>query len=711
MRAIVSVLLLLAAPAALAVDADSLRLRKAPGGVELSWTDATPTVACVQRDVVAPPATLLGEVAGLSFVDAPPSAPLLFYDVNEPASGTCGTVIPGCAPAAILACGVPLATRNDATGSADLVDAWGGCPGADASGPEIVFSFTAVQAGTHVARLLAGPAELDVRVLRDGGAGCDPAQCIAFDDVAASFDATPGATYFVVVDGQAGAAGDFTVQVDCPAPVACAPVASLACGGTDSRNTGDAGSSSVLVDHPACFVNGLSGREMIYSFTATADDALEARLIAGAAALDVLVLRDIGGGCETAECVAQGDAAASFAAVAGQQYFIVVDGAGATADYTIALTCRGAQCQPDQSLLCGQAIAHANDWPVFTDVNDSYPCSTLDYSGPEYVFRFTATGTGDATVTLSGLTAELDVFVTEEAAGCSPATCIATGDSAATFPVVAGTTYNLIVDGRDGAQGFFRIDLTCAIPASACDPHGVIRCGDLVGNDTRAGRDSIDAWPACSAVDASGPESVFLYSPTEDATVRLVMDLNVEDLDIMVVDNAGGGCSPANCIAWGDQEVTFDAVGGRTYSVIVDGRNGVNDTFRLWMDCRTVPGACRPARPIACGETVSGRNDAPGSTDAIDQYDCLPYPEPGPEFTYSFVAAADGTARATLSNLTGDLDLFVLRDDGLGCNQESCIGGANLSLEFPVVAGETYYLVVEGFTGAVGAYDLTLECL
>jgi len=28
-------------------------------------------------------------------------------------------------------------------------------------------------------------------------------------------------------------------------------------------------------------------------------------------------------------------------------------------------------------------------------------------------------------------------------------------------------------------------------------------------------------------------------------------------------------------------------------------------------------------------------------------------------------------ARATLSNLTGDLDLFVLRDDGLGCNQES----------------------------------------
>ena len=75
------------------------------------------------------------------------------------------------------------------------------------------------------------------------------------------------------------------------------------------------------------------------------------------------------------------------------------------------------------------------------------------------------------------------------------------------------------------------------------------------------------------------------------------------------------------------------------------------------------------------------------------------------------MATADGTARATLSNLGADLDVFVLRDDGLGCNQQSCIGGANGVLDFAVTAGSTYYVVVEGYAGAAGAYDLTLECL
>ena len=713
MRASVALLACLLPCSAFAVDSDSLRLRKAPGGVELTWTDPTPTVACVSRDVVAPPSTFLQEVAGLSFIDAPPSAPILFYDVEEPASGSCGPIVPTCAPAGSISCGTPITTSTVAAGSRDLVDSWTGCPGSDASGPEIVYSFVATDAGTHHARLSGTAAALDVRVLRDAGAGCDPAQCIAFDDVDAAFTAIAGETYFVVVDGQGGASGPFTLEVECPTVASgCAPVAALTCGMTDSRNSAGPGSSDSLSDHAACFASGLDGSEQVYSFTAAATESLEARLLAGAATLDVLVLRDDGGGCATASCIAYGDVSADFGVTAGEQYFIVVDGpsAAGAADYTVALTCRGSQCSPDQSLLCGQAIAHSNAWPVFTDVNDAYPCSPFDYSGPEYAFRFTATASGTATATLSNVTADLDVFVTEEAAGCTPATCVAYGDLEATFPIVAGRTYDVIVDGRSGAEGFFRMDLTCAVPASACDPHAVIRCGDLVGNDTSAGRDSIDAWPACSATDASGPEYVFLYAPTESATVRVVMDLNTEDLDLVVVHDGAGGCSPGSCIAWGDQEVTFDAVGGEVYSVIVDGRNGVNDIFRLWMDCQRVPGACRPSRAIACGETLSGRNDAPGSTDAIDSYGCRPYPEPGPEVAYSFVAPVTATGRATLSNLTADLDVFVLRDDGLGCNQESCIAGGNLTADFPVAAGATYYLVVEGYAGAVGAFDLSLDC-
>lgn len=703
---------ILASPA-LALDQDSLRVRKDPGGVLLSWTDPTPTVACVSRDATAPPSTIIQQVAGLSYLDAAPSVPLLFYAVDEPASGSCGALPPRCASAGTLSCGTTLTSRNDGAGGTNAVSAYAGCPGPDASGPEIAYSFTATDAGTHVVTLANAAGGLGLRVLRDAAGECDPAQCLAFTTTTVNVDLLAGETVYVVIDGAAGATGSFELSVTCPSTGgSCSPVGMLGCGSTDSRNTADAGSSSALSEYPGCFAGGLTGREMIYAFTPTADDSIEVRLMAGAAAADVLVLQDAGGGCATADCIAFGDVLANFAATAGQTYYIVVDApAGPGVTYTVALTCRAQECQPDQSVLCGQAIAHNSAWPVFTDVNDAYPCSTFAYPGTEYTFRFTATGDGQATAALSNTTADLDVFVLVEGAGCNPDACIAWDDMSATFPITAGTTYDIVVDGRDGAEGFFRLDLSCTSPPSACEPHGTIRCGDLVGNDSAAGRDAVNAWPACTSLDESGPEYVYLFAPVESATVRVVMDLNTEDLDLIVVQDQGAGCDPSGCIAWGDTEVTFDAAAGSVYYVIVDGRAGASDIFRLWMDCQRVPGACRPAQPIACGQTVSGRNDAPGSTDAIDRYDCLPYPEDGPEFTYAFTPSTDGTARLTLSSLTADMDVFVLRDDGLGCNQQSCVAGANQTVDVPVTAGTTYYVVVEGFTGATGSYDLTLDCL
>ena len=281
-----------------------------------------------------------------------------------------------------------------------------------------------------------------------------------------------------------------------------------------------------------------------------------------------------------------------------------------------------------------------------------------------------------------------------------------------TFPIVAGRSYHIVVDGRDGEQGFFRLDLSCSVPATACDPHAVVRCGELVGNDSAAGRALVDSWPACAPWDESGPEYVYQFAPTENARVRAVLDTTqtVEDLDIFVVQDQGAGCSPAGCIAHGDLDASWDAVAGGVYYVIVDGRAGASDIFRLWLSCERAPGACRPTSRIACGETHASRNDAPGSTNAVDLWACRPYPEQGPEMTFEFVPTADANVTVTLSNMTADLDIFVLRDDGLGCNDASCIGGANATLTFPATAGTTYFLVVDGYLGARGAFDISVLC-
>src|SRR5207247_7485315 len=119
--------------------------------------------------------------------------------------------------------------------------------------------------------LSAMAADLDVFVLQDTGTGCDPANCVAHGDVSTSFAATAGATYYLVVDGRAGAAGPFTLTTDCGTTTStCAPVADLPCGGSDSRSTLGAGSSLAVDSYPACFVPDATGPERVCTLTATA---------------------------------------------------------------------------------------------------------------------------------------------------------------------------------------------------------------------------------------------------------------------------------------------------------------------------------------------------------------------------------------------------------------------------------------------------------
>lgn len=831
----------LSVSSAFALDQSSLRLAKeSPTSVVLSWSDPDPTVFCIVRDPSGVPTSLIASVSGLSYVDAAPSAPLLYYSVDEPASGACGVVPPPCASAAVLdcggsassandavgstngpshyACGVTDATgpemtytfapvadarvtasltgltadldifiladqgtgcdattcidggadsitwdavagmtyyivvdgrvgavspftvsltcpppppptcasvgnvtcagivtaRNDGAGSTNRITSYPNCTGRDASGPEIAYTFTASDAGLTTAALANAAPGLNLYVLSDAGAGCDPAQCISSGTTTASFTAAVGATYYVVVEGSLGAVGSFDLSMSCPSlPTSCAPIGLLDCGSSVFGSTTAVGTSNSLTDYPGCFSPGYTGREAVYEFDATADDTLTAQISNAPAGLDVIVLMDGGSGCETATCIAAGDTSTTFPVTAGSKYFVVIDGpAPVTGSFQLDVACAGSQCLPTATLLCGMADASNNAWPVFTDVNDAYPCAAgLDETGPEYSYRFTATQSGSVTATLSNLTVDLDVFVLEPTLGCSPDACVAFGDNGVTFPVTGGQTYNVVVDGRAGVEGFFRLDLACAIPPSSCDPHGVIACGDLVGNDSAAGRRQVSSWPCAPGLDESGPEYVFQYSPTESARVRVVMDLNIEDLDLFIIEDQGSGCQPAGCIATGDTEVSFDAVAGKVYYVIVDGRAGASDIFRLWMDCERVPGACHAAAPIGCGDTVSGRNDAAGSTDAIDSYPaCIVYPEDGPEFTYEFVPTVSGMLHAEISNFSTDLDVFVLQDSGGGCNAGSCIGAGNTLVDVAVTAGTRYFIIVEGFAGNVGSYDLSVTC-
>ena len=125
-------------------------------------------------------------------------------------------------------------------------------------------------------------------------------------------------------------------------------------------------------------------------------------------------------------------------------------------------------------------------------------------------------------------------------------------------------------------------------------------------------------------------------------------------------------------------------------------------------------GWCGPATQIACNTTTTG--DTRAGSWRLDNYRGAPRPETGPSVAYALTAETSGPVTATLSGVTGDLDVLVLRADPVtgACDLLQPVVAASTdpdAVTFTATAGATYYVVVDGYAGAFSRFSLALECL
>ena len=129
-------------------------------------------------------------------------------------------------------------------------------------------------------------------------------------------------------------------------------------------------------------------------------------------------------------------------------------------------------------------------------------------------------------------------------------------------------------------------------------------------------------------------------------------------------------------------------------------------------DPEPVGGSCAPVAGLACGSTMSATTAGPGATSAIDGYTISTWDASGPELAYAFTASSSETVTASLSDIEAgqDLDIYILQSNGSGCHSDNSIAYGNVEASWEAVAGQTYYVVVDGYVGAAGSFVLDLLC-
>jgi len=463
----------------------------------------------------------------------------------------------GCVPsgvcsgqAAVIGCG-DVVTGATLGGPRDLVGY--DCAPTFATGPEAVHVFTAPAAHRLTATLDA-PGGAGLLGLYALAGSCRADACVgrASSGGALTLDVAAGETLYLVVDGLAGAFGDYTLSLACAPPrehacddgvddepdgatdcedpdcagdlacggVTCAPAATLTC---DTIIWGETGDGAAAQTDYAGVPYPFAGPELVYALPLAEDTEVTLTLTdLEDAGLPLMVL---GGDCGTASCALWAPSQARFVAAAGAEIYVVVDGLDAAGELLLRTACEPALYED-----CDNGVD--DDGDANTDCDDP------------------------------------DCFL---AAACVEHGC---GDG--------------FDDDGDGLTDCEDADCDDVCLSNTCAALGSVGCGQTVTGTTVGAANAISHYPACTAVNEAGPEVAWSFAAATDVTVTATLELldAVANLDLFVLD---GACAAASCAVSGTdyagEALTFEVDAGETSYLVVDGPWGGAADYRLTLTC------------------------------------------------------------------------------------------------------------------------------
>jgi len=407
----------------------------------------------------------------------------------------------------------------------------------------------------------------------------------------------------------------------------------------------------------------------------------------------------------------------------------------------ITATCTFVAGQPSNDN-CQDAIAVNEVTNLEFDTRDATFDGPHCYvSGPNIWYRYTASCTGDVTVSLAGSDFDTELVIYDGGA-CYPSCSDmieannnfhTSLQSQVTFAAIAGNEYLIEIGGHNSAVNTGLLNISCAgqpgPPSPPGPPSGPSNddCADAqwVGNVTNLSFDTSDATFDGPGLCMDSPNIWFCYTASCSGTVTI--SLADSSFDTMLAVYNGCQCNPTSgrLIQCNDDygssqqsRVTFITTTGHQYLIEVGGYGSESGNGRLSISCGGQPGP--PSAPYNddCADAQSVGNVTNLSFDTSD----ATFDGPGlcmdsPNIWYCYTASCSGTVTVSLAGSSFDTMLAVY--NGCQCNPTSgrliqCnddYGSSQQSrVTFTATTGHQYLIEVGGYGSETGDGRLSISC-
>jgi hypothetical protein len=534
-----------------------------------------------------------------------------------------------------------------------------------------------------------------------------------------TFAATGGTTYRIQMRGYGGNAGNFTLAWSVPFNNDLA--AATAISGTNVSTVAWNTMATMEAGEPAHAGDAGGGHSLWWAFTpgnsgacwlttgGAIDTAVGVYTGTSMGSLALVAANDDDGALQTSRLM--------FSAVLGTTYRIAVDSSGSTGTFTLTIACR-----PINDDLSG-AIAIAGTTGSVT-ANSTY--ATAETSEPNHAgvaggsslwYSFTAPTNGTLELATAG--SAVDTLLATYT-GATISTLVARAanddDGAATtsrvkLQVTSGTTYLIAVDGKAAAQGALTLAWWLR-PANDDFANGTV----IAGNSGSIAGTNVNAT---SEPGEPNPQYTVWYFWTAPAAGNATFETcGGAGWDTWLAVYSGSavgaltqlGASDDGCGA--QSTVTIAASAGTTYRVQMRGYSGNAAAFTMFWRFSPANDAFASAQ-VLTGYSATASGNTSGASLQAGEPNHAGAPG-GASVWYSWTPAYSGSA--VVDTLGSGFDTLVGIYTGASVSALTTISGNDnfgalpqSRATFSVTSGTTYYIAVDGYSGATGAMTVTVN--